>query len=292
MSTVLLTGASGFIGKHLVQALVAANYRVLVYTHKQPLTKLGFSSQVIAYNINVGLEKPFQEYQIDAVLHLAATYDKPDISISQIIDTNLLLPLRLLALTEKYAVKAFINTCSFFCKPEYDLGYQKRYVLSKRQLLEWAASKAFKTKFITLRLEHVYGPGDSRHKFVSMVMEHLRSRKLMALTEASQLRDFVYVADVVQAYLCVLSHLDDVETNQIYEVGTGRCASVKEFVTLLAQELAGVDLMGFGQIPLRAGEIEASSANNEALRALGWQPKYNRLDGIRAMLERDLGSHD
>lgn len=82
-----------------------------------------------------------------------------------------------------------------------------------------------------MKLEHMYGPKDDKAKFVPWVIEQFKQNKrCLDLTEGSQERDFVYVADVVSAYMKVLERCNSLPQFIEFDVGTGKPITVRQFV--------------------------------------------------------------
>jgi len=198
-----MTGATGFLGSQLARRLVAAGCGVVVlkrsFSDTRRIADL-LASGTVAHDIDVRpLATPFLEHPIDCVLHCATDYGRRESTSAAIIEANLLLPLQLLELAVEHRVPCFINT---------DTKLDKRinaYSLSKRQFREWLATFADATTAVNVPLEHFYGPGDDRTKFVSsMIGRMLSPDRSIALTGGDQLRDFIHVDDVVEAFVRIV----------------------------------------------------------------------------------------
>jgi nucleoside-diphosphate-sugar epimerase len=154
----------------------------------------------------------------------------------------------------------------------------------KRHFNDYAArfAAARGIGFVDLELEHVYGPGDDATKFVPALIRALvGERSAFDLTPGEQRRDFVYVTDVVAAYLQVLEHRADFlgATTRV-EVGSGEAVALADFVRL-ARDVAGSGTrLNLGALPYRAGELMHSVADLEALRRLGWAPAVSLREGL------------
>ena len=148
--------------------------------------------------------------------------------------------------------------------------------MSKYQFREWGRLRAIdgQINFINLQMEHIYGPNDSEGKFVTFLIQSMRSGvKELDLTDGIQIRDFIYVDDAVSAYLAVLTHLEELSGYCQFEVGTGISHTVRELVETICTELGATTQLNFGK-KLRADcEIMFSTARIQRLVQLGWEPK-------------------
>ena len=221
---------------------------------------------------------------LHAVVHLATAYGH-DGTLADVVESNLLLPARLLDLCRTAGCSQFINADTFFGKPQFDYPHLPAYIRAKRDLIGWAGLACAaqpRLHFSNLRLEHVYGEGDGPRKFVPDLIARLqRHQPDIALTPGDQTRDFVYVGDVAQAFACLLDHGDSLPVGVTeYEVGRGIPATLRELVETARKVTASPSRLDFGALPHRPGEIMASAADTRRLAALGWQPATALEDGL------------
>lgn len=111
--TILLTGATGFLGSHLLNALLENSYEVVILKRSFSNTKRieSLLPRVKSYDIDlVDLEDVFNENKIETILHTATNYGRDGSSFFDLIQTNVLFPVKLLELAVKYNIKNFINT--------------------------------------------------------------------------------------------------------------------------------------------------------------------------------------
>lgn len=290
--TILMTGATGYLGSNILNSIVKmGGYKVVVL-------KRSFSNtfridnvidNVVVYNLDeVEIEKIFKENQIDIILHCATDYGRKVVDPMQIIEANLVLPIKLLECGRKHGVKSFINT---------DTVLDKRishYSLSKKQFRDWLLSYKKDMVCINVELEHFYGPGDDKTKFVSYVADLLtKNADKIDLTPGEQKRDFIYIDDVVQAFLKIISHTQRLE-NGFYEfqVCSEQEITIKELI-LMMKGLIGnhKTLLNFGTVPYRENEAMVSSADASEIRKLGWSAKYTLEEGLKKMIEAELANN-
>ncbi len=286
---ILLTGATGFVGSHLLRALLEKGYNVVI-------VKRSFSncariekciSKCTAYNLDEKeLEAIFRGYRFQAVIHCATEYGGKDSAALDVVNSNLMFSLSLLETAVRFQCEYFINTDSFFTKQLSErlwssaLIYKPEYTLSKYQFRQWGKlwSTERRINFINLQMEHIYGPMDSRTKFIPYIVHAMKTGVAsLELTDGEQVRDFIHVKDVVTAYITVLENLEHLSGYQNFEVGTGVPCTLRQFVEKLHTELNSKTQLNFGKLPRPKGEIVYSVAQTDDLRGLGWSIRHKDL---------------
>lgn len=283
---ILLTGATGFLGSHLLKVLLEKNYKVKILTRKQSkLSRLkelkGFSNFVTDEHSS-NFSKLFEEFQPDAIIHLATEYGR-DFSYSKVLETNVLMPVKLIEAADKEKLKLFINTDSFFSRyPDYK--YLEDYIASKRIFLDYLKRHDW-LKVSNLQLEHIYGEADSDSKFVTAIMKKLLANENeISFTAGTQKRDFTYVADVAEAYLKILENEKDLEQFTTFEIGTGNSLSVKEFVEKMHRISGSKSHLLFGKLQERPNEIRDSHADITEMIKIGWNVKFETDQALEKMI--------
>ena len=281
----LVTGATGFLGSHVVKKLLAEGQKVVILKRSFSNTKRLATelSKVKSYDIDKldDFADVFREQHIDVVIHTATCYGRQGEAVEEIYDVNLKFPLKLLELTLRFNTDTFFNTDTILSK------YLNWYALSKKQFSEIGQQFAHlgKINFIDAKLEHMYGEDDANTKFVTFMLEALQNNQdELKLTAGEQRRDFIYVDDVVEAYWKILISQGNDKKYQQYEVGTGKTISIKELVMLAKSITKSQTKLVFGAIPYRENEIMNSKANVESLLNLGWQAKVDIETGIRKIV--------
>lgn len=296
---ILLTGATGFLGSKILKRLVQQEEQVVVLKRStSDIRRIEeFSNQCILYNIDkVSLESVFEKERPEVIIHCAAAYGRSGKEAVQVAETNLVFGIRLLSLAEQYQCEYFMNTGTFAFKqiePDGKIDkpvYMADYTLSKYQFIRWGEAFAARGSlcFITMDLEHIFGEDDDEGKFILMLEQKCTSgERSVELSDGMQLRDYIYTDNVVDAYMCVLHHLNELSGFQRFQVGMGEPVTLKDFVIMM-KEVSGSSInLEFGKRARNANEPECSVADISGLRKLGWQPKLSRKDGIREMLRRD-----
>jgi len=293
---VMLTGATGFLGSHILHKLIENNIDTIVLKRSFSNDKriCMYNTLYKSYDIDtINLEKVFEEEtHIDAIIHCATDYGRKDDKISEVMQSNVVFPVQLLELSSAFKVDKFYNTDTFFNIAKNSTGYMQNYTLTKKQFLDWGKlfAESGKIDFINMRLEHLYGEGDNDGKFIPFIIDScLKNIEKIDLTDGEHLRDFIYIDDVVSAYLAVLLKSQELKGFQEFEVGCGKAIKVKDFVIAVKEIANSQTKLNFGALPYRKNEILYSEANIDNLKSLGWIPKFSHEHGIQAYIKKLKG---
>ena len=283
MKNVLITGGNGFLGSNIIKLLIKNKYKVFATKRKKSnLIRLKHCLGNITFvNINK-LESCFNRNKFKIVIHCATNYGTNQKKISEIVFTNLILPLKILELCKKYNTKIFLNTDTILPKKI------SSYTLSKFQFYEWMKKFSTKLTCINIKIEHFYGPGDNKTKFViKNIIDLIKKKKNIQLTKGRQKRDFIYIDDVVSAFDKIIYwSLQKKNGLHNFEIGSKKLISIKNFMILL-KKLCKNDntILKFGKIPYRKGELMTSKVNNKKLLKLGWKTKNSLSEGLKKTIQ-------
>lgn len=285
---VLITGVTGFLGSNLAIALVARGVEVIALKRSSSsLDRVAdIQSKLVFHDVEaLDFSVPFRAHgKIDAVIHTATCYGRNGETPWEIFDANTGFPLRLLDAASQAGVTTFINTDTILDK------YLNLYAMSKNQLLDWGRFYSIhnKIKFINIRLEHFYGPEDDESKFTTYVIRScIDNVERISLTAGEQKRDFIYIDDVVDAYVKVLESIgqfDDLFNE--FDLGSGDSMSIREFVETVHRMTSSRTFLDFGATPYRAGEVMLSQADIGPLKQLGWTCTHTLDQGLKKVIQR------
>ncbi len=286
---VLITGATGFLGSHILRELVKgqpSEVTALVRNHAHCERIADLQDKITCVNAGqTDFAQLIESRQIDTIIHCATNYGRSAASRPDIVDANLVLPLRLLdaAARVPHGV-SFINTDTMLDKNV------SAYSMSKKQFRDWLQAYADTGVCINVALEHFFGPGDDPTKFTtSVVRALLRNDARIELTEGYQMRDFVYIDDVVSAFLCIARFARDSAGGFYeFEIGRGEPITIRNFVALCRNICQNSTTeLAFGALPYRSNEVMHVEANTTKIRELGWVPRFDVEQGLRRMVERE-----
>jgi nucleoside-diphosphate-sugar epimerase len=166
------------------------------------------------------------------------------------------------------------------------LEQRKLYGSSKAAggLMASAIAQGDGTAFRLLRLFKVYGAGEAPHRLLPALASGLARRQHVAISAGTQVLDFVYIDDVVEAMLRADAHCREKGGIATWNVATGRPHSVREFAEQVAAAMnADASLLGFGAIAMRKDDEPWLVGSPDLLRSeLGWQPSIRLDEGVRA----------
>ena len=282
---ILLTGGTGYLGSRILKQLIENGNSVLLLkrSFSNPARIKEYINKIDSYDSDlIPLERIFRENTIDTIVHCATNYGRGETDPLHVIEANLLLPLKLLELGKKYHIKSFINTDTILDKR---INY---YSLSKKQFKDWLFVYKQDYTCINVSLEHFYGPGDDATKFVTYIIHNLlKNVDKIDLTKGEQKRDFIYIDDVVDAFVKIINSLDNFNRDFYeFEIGTTHPLSIKQFVEL-AKQLSGNKhtLLNFGALPYRENEVMNYYVNTSEISKLGWKCNWTIEEGLKKMIE-------
>ena len=288
-NSILLTGATGYLGSKLGRRLLENGYRIIAVhlNHEEEEEfkyDLNFSSQVKrVYLSDVTIEEIFRN-DVRGIIHTSTLYGRSGETVTDLIKANVIFPVELLTNAVKNNVEFFINTDTILNK------YISPYALTKSSVTDWMKFYADDIKMIDIKLDHFYGPKDKNTKFIASVLEKLlNNEEEIDLTEGKQTRDFMYVEDVIEIYNVVLANIDKMMLGQInvFEAGTDKKTSIR-YVAEKLKELTGSSTkLNFGAIPYRKNEMLDYDINTTAIRLLGWRPKVSIEEGLKKVVEAE-----
>lgn len=277
---IAMTGATGFLGSHLLHALLSAGHEVCVLKRSFSNTRRIDHLLSRVRVLDLDQEDPevvFRTGVVDLVLHCATDYGRRDVEPFRVVEANIVLPLKLLHLARKFGARGFINSDTILDKR---IGH---YSLSKKQFFQWLEAHSADLVCCNVALEHFYGVGDDGTKFVPYLLRALIDEQpSIDLTPGEQKRYFVHVDDVVAAYLTVLAFAAESPPGLLrFEVGAREPITIKAFAQL-AKALCGNARteLRFGALPYRDREVMAPVLDLAPLQSLGWQPRISLEAGL------------
>lgn len=293
MKRVLLTGATGFIGRHCVPALRASGYEIhAVSSRAQPEQEIG--EEVHVHWHRADLLDPVQVPEVIAatrpthLLHLA-WYAVPGRYGTS--PENLRWVQASLGLLQAFAAHGgqrvvMAGTCAeydwrygFCSEPVTPLRPGNLYGTCKHALHLLQDAFAAQTGISAAwgRVFFLYGPHEHPDKFVASVIGSLLKNEPAPCSQGDQIRDFLYVCDVADAFVALL----EADITGPVNIGSGYPIAVKEIVHKIAGRIGRPELVRLGALPAAPDEPPLVVADVRRLREeAGWTPRYNLDDGL------------
>ena len=308
--TVVVTGAGGFIGSHLVEQLIAEGAHVramLRYTSRGQRGCLdllpGASLEQIA--ITMGDVRDFDAVRevmrgADAVFHLAAligipySYEHPQ----EVIDTNIigtsnvLIAAKELGTVERVVLtstsEVYGSALRVPMDEEHPLQAQSPYSATKiaGDALGLSFHRSFAMPVTIVRPFNAYGPRQSARAVIPAIITQAVSGKTLRLGTLDTTRDFTFVADTARGFLTVGAA--DAALGEVVNIGSGTEVSIREIVRKVG-EITGRELVVEGDAQrMRPAKSEVSrllSDSSKAERLAGWRAEVSLDDGLRRTVD-------
>jgi len=313
MKKILVTGADGFIGSHLVESLVLLGYNVKAFTLYNSFNKWGWLDSLdksVLSEIEVFAGDIRDPYGVknamegcDAVLHLAAliaipySYHSPDTYI----DTNIKGTLNILQAARELKVKRVIHTSTSEVygtarfvpiTEEHPLQGQSPYSASKigADQLAFSFYASFELPVITIRPFNTYGPRQSARAVIPTIITQLANGvESLKLGSVHPTRDFNYVQDTVDGFIAALKAEN--AFGETINLGSNFEISIGDTVSVIAELMNKSITIETDDKRLRPKDSEVErlwADNKKAADLLHWKPKYGGLEGFKAGLSKTI----
>lgn len=292
---VAVTGATGFIGARLVQRLVEAGAGVSAWVPAgSSLAPLGAAAaDVERQDVDVRngpmVRRAANQARAEIVFHLAAAgVQDPFLPLEQALRANVTGTVHVLRAARGARRIVYAGTSHELGeRPPGGLDPISTYAASKAAA--WAFGRMlYRTEgvpVVGVRPFQVYGPGQPASAVLSAALEAARAGTDFAMTGGEQVRDWVYVDDVV-AGLLAAAEADGVE-GEIFDLGTGTGRSIAEVVERLFTLAGSAARPRLGALPYRPGEVMRLVADPRPARdRLGWAAGVDLEEGLERLVHR------
>ena len=300
---ILVTGGAGFIGSHVVNALIEKNIMPIVVDNLSSGKIENLDPRALFYQQDITddemMEKIFMLHKPKYVFHLAAQISVSNSEKDPIEDAriNIIGSLKLLEFSVKYGVEKFIFSSTGgaiygddvseiptseneFPKPISPYGIAKFSVENYLRFYNYQHG----LKYAVLRYANVYGPRQDPHGEAGVVAifseRMLKDDEVIIFGDGENIRDYVYVTDVASANLLAMEKLE----NEVVNICTGVGTSVNELFAALKKST------GYSKEPIHAdprpGDLRKSILSWEkAKNLMGWKPSVRLNDGLVKTVE-------
>lgn len=289
----IITGVSGYIGSNLARYFVKQGWQVAGIipegANLELLIDIDKSIRLFVYRGDLFALKDFLEEfngltNNSVVFHLASLViaeHQPD-QITNLINSNILFGTHLLEAMYLSGIQDLVNTGTYW-QHYNNQGYNPvcLYAATKEafsKIIKFYV-EAQKFKVITLEIFDTYGEKDPRNKIINLFAQIAQSGEQLLMSPGEQQLDFVYMDDVVAAYLCAYKMLvSNEKIEAVYKVATGHAMQLKDIATLY-EKIFDVKLnIVWSARPYRAREVMQAWNGGNVLP--GWSPKYFLAEGL------------
>lgn len=311
---IIVTGADGFIGSHLVEELVIRGHEVKAFVQYNSFNSWGWLDkcdpsvrgqfEVVSGDIrdSYGVKNAIKG--CEAVAHLAAliaipfSYNSPD----SYVDTNIKGTLNVLQAARELQIKRLIHTSTSEVygsakfvpiTEDHPLQGQSPYSATKiaADQLAFSFFNSFDLSVVTLRPFNTYGPRQSARAVIPTVITQIANgQKEIKLGSLQPTRDFSYVKDTVKGFIAAIE--SNKGAGEVVNLGSSFEISIGDTARLIANLMGKEVSLSLDSQRLRPkdSEVERLFASNQKAKDLfGWVPQYFGLEGFKAGLKETIG---
>jgi UDP-glucose 4-epimerase len=300
--TILVTGGAGFIGSHIVDALIKENYQVVIIDNLSTGQKENINKKAKFYKVDITdkekLAEVFAAEKPEAVFHLAAQASVIVSTKNPVKDvkTNIIGTINLLECCREHKVKKFIfsstggaiygNKAPRPTPETYSPDPQSPYGIDKFTAEKYIDfyKKNYGLLSIILRYSNVFGPRQNPKGAAGVIAifgsKMLKNEPIEVFGNGTQTRDYIYVSDVVAANLAALKS----EISDVYNISNAKEIPLKQIIDELKNLTKTKSKIIFGKS--NPGEQQRSAlANEKAKKNLNWTPKISLKEGMFITVE-------
>ncbi len=296
--TALVTGGAGFIGSHIVDALIRRRIKVYVIDDLSTGSRKNLNPNATFYKMSIvdqAATKLIARLKPDVVFHLAAQIDVRCSVEDPPADArvNVMGTLQIAHASAKAGVKKFIFTSSGGAmypdtlRPPYSEKTPEEplspYAIAKRSAEMYLdfEHRIHSMKYVVLRLANAYGPRQAlRGGYAGVVSvfarQMLAGQKAVVNGDGKQTRDYVFISDIVHAHMLAMEKA----VTGTYNIGTGMQTSVNTLFAKIKRLTGSKQKEVHG--PACKGEVTRSALDaRKAARELGWKPEVSLEEGLK-----------
>jgi len=306
---ILVTGGAGFIGSNLIEKLLKEGYEVVCLDnfndyYNPQIKRNNIEPFLRERNFNLveadirdkdTLEKIFEEYKFQKVIHLAAqagvrlSLKQPNLYI----DVNVNGTLNLLELSKEYKIKNFVfgsSSSVYGATKEIPFSEEGKlkpispYGVSKRagELLCYTYNHLYNLPFTILRFFTVYGPRQrpdmAIHKFTKLIDE---GKEICLYGNGETSRDYTYISDIIEG---IMSALNNDFNYEIFNLGNSNPTNLSRLISLIEKKLDKSAKIRY--LPEQPGDPSITFADiSKSKRMLNYNPKIKMEEGIKRFIE-------
>ncbi|MEA2036100.1 MAG: NAD-dependent epimerase/dehydratase family protein [Nanoarchaeota archaeon] len=301
---ILVTGAAGFIGANLVRRLVKdGSNKVHIIVKKEsnlwridPIKEKLTLHEVDLLDYSL-LNNIVKEIKPDYIFHLATygAYPRTQKDIKKIADTIYAGTVNLILVLNDVPYKLFVNTGTSseygkndkpmnendLPKPNIVYGAVKAGIT----LLCQTIADIYDKNICTLRLFSAYGPYEDKDRLIQYLMINCINGKALQVSEGNQARDFVYVDDIIDAYIATMKNPEKVK-GQVINIGSGKQTKIKIVINKVVELTGFNSTIKWGERKMESFETDIWIADVQKAKALlNWSAKFDIQNGLEKNIE-------
>ena len=289
---VLVTGSTGFFGRHVVDALLRKGFDPIATGRATSR-----SDRILDVTCGASVRRVVEKVRPDFVVNCAAYgVDYRDQDLHEAIGVNIVGSLTLLEAAADAGVSRFLHVGSCFeygscekaVREDARLDPHGIYGITKAAASSLLIERAddLGIPLLVVRPFGMWGPGEGAHRLVPQIIRACRREEPLDLTPCDVIRDYSYVEDLARD-LVELVAIDDWGSNPIINLASGRAVLLRDFVLRIANALDGASLMRFGRRPHRRDELVSLYADVELFKRIVGETSTTTTD--MALSRMDVG---
>jgi dTDP-glucose 4,6-dehydratase len=306
---VLVTGAGGFIGSHLVEELAKRRAKVRAFVRYNSRGTRGFLDdlppqvlehvEVVAGDLRDSAAVSGAVRGVSVIFHLGALIAIPYSYLHprEVVETNVLGTLNVLSAAREHGVERLVHTSTSEVygtaqyvpiNEQHPLVGQSPYAASKIAADQLAESfhRSYELPVVTVRPFNTYGPRQSARAVIPSIIIQAITQDRIFLGATHPTRDLVFVKDTVRGFVELASA--DAAVGRVVNLGSGREVSVRELTEKIVALVGRQVEIVFDATRLRPerSEVERLVADHRLARELsGWEPRVTLEEGLRATID-------
>jgi len=307
--SILVTGGNGFIGAAIANRLTSQDIFVNIFSLNNEFNwriQNKDNCKLFIFDIRnkSEVENHIKKIEPDIIFHLAG-YVNPERDLNVINDTysiNLKGTQNLILSLMEYDYDLFINTGT---SDEY--GYNVapfKEIQREKPVSPYSASKVASTFFcemvsniynkpiITVRPFLAYGPTQIARLLIPWLIYSGIEKKKLLLTPCEQTRDFIYIDDLVDAYISLALNVKKINKGGIFNIGSGKEIKILRIVAAIQQKIQNTQFIIGGKEYRRGEAMHFYSSIKKITQTIGWEPKWSIEDGIEETINWWLKNRD
>lgn len=281
---ILVTGATGFVGRNLIPAIKDDNKVSVIVRDKNKASKL-FGNGINIYELE---DTDVWNHSYDMVFHLAAYLSSAEDSrtLDALLEANILFGTRLLNELKSNPPGLFVNFGTF---AEYRLGpmeIHNAYLYSAtksafKEILRFYSEK-YDFKYINVNPYTIYGGVDSQKKVIDILKESTNALKPLKMSEGRQVLDFIHVNDVVSFLVHILQNYCYFSSCALkdFHLGTGKGTSLREVAEIIQTKSNKKCNVDWGALPYRKFDVMYAVAPQGPFIESGWSSSIKLEDAL------------
>jgi len=299
---IFVTGATGFVGANIARKLLMEGHEVHVLMRESSNSwRLGeVMSKLVCHKEDLsnveGMRAVLKEVQPEIIIHTAVYGGLPNqTDTNAIVQTNIIGTKNLLEASKDIPYRLLINTGS---SSEYGkktapmkendvLEPTTEYGISKASATHYCAffAKKYGKPIITLRLFSPYGSFEERNRLVSYCTLNILENKNIQIGNLNSARDFIFIGDVVDAYIFFMNNFDQKFSGEVFNIGSGEQHTVGDVLEKLFSVSGKILKVSSDESKQRVYDSSMWVADISKVRCLGWSPKYSFYEGMKKNFE-------